>query len=82
MKIALTGGATGIGAAVAAELKTNGHHVTAFDISEPQANVDRWVPTDLSNAASIAAAIAAADGPYDALINDAGLPPRDGHGPS
>lgn len=78
MRVALTGGATGIGAAVAVELKANGHHVTAFDISEPQANVDVWVQTDLSDPASVQAAIAAADGPYDALINNAGLPPRDG----
>ena len=78
MKVALTGGASGIGAAVAAALKIDGHHVTAFDISEPQENVDRWVETDLSDPASIKAAIDAADGPYDALINNAGLPPRDG----
>lgn len=73
MKIGLTGGASGIGAAVAAELKVDGHHVTAFDISEPQENVDRWVETDLSAPASIKAAIDAADGPSDALINTAGF---------
>ncbi len=78
MKIAITGGATGIGAEVAAKLMAAGHHVTAFDISEPTENVDRWVKTDLSDPASIKAAIAAADGPYDALINNAGVPPRDG----
>lgn len=78
MKIALTGGATGIGAEVAAQLQAAGHHVTAFDISQPQAHVDRWVETDLGDAASIRAAIAAVDGPYDALINNARLPPREG----
>lgn len=78
MRVALTGGASGIGAAVAADLKAQGHHVTAFDITEPHANVDQWIPTDLSDDASIRAAIAAANGPYDALINNAGLPPRDG----
>lgn len=77
MRVALTGGATGIGAAVAAKLKAAGHHVTAFDISAPE-GVDRWVKTDLSDRASIAAAIEAVDGPYDALINNAGLPPREG----
>lgn len=78
MRIALTGGATGIGAEVSKKLKEAGHHVTAFDISEPSANVDRWIQTDLSDPASIAAALDAADGLFDALINNAGLPPRGG----
>lgn len=78
MRIALTGGATGIGAATAGKLQAAGHHVTAFDISEPAAHIDRWVRLDLSDPASIADALAAADGPYDALINNAGLPPREG----
>ncbi len=78
MNVALTGGATGIGAAVAARLKADGHRVTAFDISEPQANVDHWIRTDLSDPAAIQNAIDAAQGPYDALINNAGLPPRAG----
>lgn len=78
MRIALTGGATGIGAEVAAKLKAAGHHVTAFDISEPTVSVDSWVQTDLGQPASIAAAISAVDGPFDALINNAGLPPREG----
>lgn len=78
MRVALTGGSTGIGAAVATKLQAAGHQVTAFDISEPGAGVDRWIKTDLSDPASISAAVAAADGPFDALINNAGLPPRDG----
>lgn len=78
MRVALTGAATGIGAAVAAKLKAAGHEVTAFDISEPQNSVDHWIRTDLSDPASIEAALQAATGPYDALINNAGLPPRDG----
>lgn len=78
MRVALTGGASGIGAAVAAELKAKGHHITVFDIREPEANTDLWVQTDLSDFASIDAAIAAVDGPFDALINNAGLPPREG----
>ncbi|KPA21652.1 3-alpha-hydroxysteroid dehydrogenase/carbonyl reductase [Shimia sp. SK013] len=78
MRVALTGGATGIGAQVAEKLRAGGHEVTAFDISEPTAAVDRWIQTDLSDPASIAAAIAEATGPFDALINNAGLPPREG----
>jgi NAD(P)-dependent dehydrogenase (short-subunit alcohol dehydrogenase family) len=78
MRVALTGAATGIGAEVAARLKRDGHEVIAFDITEPQSNVDRWIHTDLGDAASIAASLASADGPFDALVNNAGLPPREG----
>jgi NAD(P)-dependent dehydrogenase (short-subunit alcohol dehydrogenase family) len=78
MRIALTGGTAGIGAAVAAKLKIQGHHVTAFDVSEPQDNVDHWIALDLGDPQAIADAIAKAEGPFDALINNAGLPPRDG----
>ncbi len=77
MRVALTGGSSGIGAAVVAQMKAAGHDVTSFDIAEP-AGVDRWIKTDLADPASIDAALAQADGPYDALINNAGLPPRDG----
>ena len=78
MRVALTGGATGIGAEVAARLKRDGHDVTAFDISRPEANVDRWIQLDLSDPTAVSAAAAEAEGPYDALINNAGLPPREG----
>lgn len=78
MKVALTGGATGIGAEVAKKLTAQGHAITAFDISEPSVGVDQWVRTDLSDPSSIVAAVAAANGPFDALINNAGLPPRKG----
>lgn len=79
MRVALTGAATGIGAEVAARLKRNGHAVVAFDICEPEKNADRWIRTDMSDPASIEAALAEADGPFDALINNAGVPPRDGN---
>lgn len=77
MRVALTGGATGIGAEVLRKLKSLGHHVTVFDISEPN-DADVWIRTDLSDPASIAAALDTAEGPFGALINNAGLPPRDG----
>lgn len=78
MRVALTGGATGIGAEVAAKLKIRCDHVTAFDVRCPDANVDTWIETDLSDPSSIDNAVARAEGPFDALINNAGLPPRDG----
>lgn len=78
MRVALTGGATGIGAAVAAKLKAKGATVVAFDLHEPQDNVDQWIAVDLGDPASIEKAVAAAEGPFDTLINNAGLPPRPG----
>lgn len=77
MRVALTGGATGIGAEVAKMLAEEGHEVTAFDIREPS-GVAHWVETDLSDPASIKAATDAASGSFDALINNAGVPPRPG----
>ncbi len=78
MRVALTGGATGIGAEVAAKLMSAGHAVTAFDIKAPKIAVEKWVRTDLSDPMSVDVAIAEAAEPFDALINNAGLPPRDG----
>lgn len=78
MRVALTGGATGIGAAVVEKLMSAGHDVVAFDISEPSQPVTQWVQTDLSDSTSIASALDSATGTFDALINNAGLPPREG----
>ncbi|MEM9602312.1 MAG: SDR family oxidoreductase [Pseudomonadota bacterium] len=78
MRVALTGAASGIGAEVAARLSAAGHTVIAFDIAEPTANVDRWIQADFADGNSIRAALSRAEGPFDALINNAGLPPRPG----
>lgn len=78
MYVALTGAATGIGAALLKKLGAAGHRVTAFDVIEPVEPVERWIETDLCDPASIHAAIARAGEPFDALINNAGLPPREG----
>ena len=77
MRIALTGGSSGIGAAVLNKLTVAGDDVTCFDIAEPE-GATRWVQTDLSSPASIAQVLGQVDGPFDVLINNAGLPPRDG----
>ncbi|WP_136443637.1 SDR family oxidoreductase [Pacificoceanicola onchidii] len=78
MKVALTGGASGIGAEVAKKLVAQGHEVTAFDVTRPAEGAARWIEVNLNDPASISAALDAAHGPYDALINNAGLPPREG----
>lgn len=78
MRVAITGAAHGIGAATAAKLKGQGAHVVAFDIAEPASNVDRWIEVDLSVPDTVRAAVMKVDGPFDALVNCAGLPPRPG----
>jgi NAD(P)-dependent dehydrogenase (short-subunit alcohol dehydrogenase family) len=78
MRVIITGAATGIGAEVVKLLKAEGHHVTAFDVLEPQ-NVDAWVKVDLSDTDAIKTAVAGLDGSFDVLINNAGLPPREGN---
>lgn len=77
MKVALTGGATGIGAEVAKKLLAAGSTVTVFDIAEPL-NATNWIKTDMSDADAIAGAISKSESQFDALINNAGLPPKDG----
>jgi len=79
MKIALTGAATGIGAATAKALQLQGARITGFDIVEADA-VSDFIRVDLGDLAQIENSVrkASKEGPYDALINCAGLPPRDG----
>lgn len=77
MRAAITGAATGIGAATVRKLRARGYAVVAFDIAEP-ADVDQWIRVDMSDPESIAAATAQVDGRFDCLINNAGLPPRPG----
>ena len=77
MHVAITGAATGIGAEVVLKLKNQGHTITAFDLIEVNHSVDNFVHLDLSNNTSIEEALKNTNGPFDALINNAGIPPRD-----
>ena len=79
MRIAVTGGATGIGRQVVELIQAKGGQVTVFDIVTPDYKVDEYIPLDLSKSDSIKAALSQVKGAYDALCNVAGLPPREGN---
>jgi len=76
MRVIVTGSASGIGKASAARLKSQGAHVTGIDIADQDDGPDTYLHCDLSDPGAIAA-LPLSD-PYDALVNAAGLPPRDG----
>lgn len=75
MKIAVTGGISGIGKATVQYLIAQGHEVTVFDIQQPDYDV-AYIPLNLMEEASIAEALAMATGTFDGLCHIAGVPPR------
>ena len=72
--IILTGAASGVGDATARQLIERGHQVISLDIKEPRAGVAAHHHCDLSDPASIDAAVAKLDGRYASLLNVAGVP--------
>ncbi len=78
MRYIITGVSNGIGAALAGILQEDGHHVIGLDIAEPSTDVGQFVQVDLSDPASVTAAVAQIEEPCDGLCNSAGLPPRTG----
>jgi len=78
MCVRLTGGTQVIGAAVAEKVYAAGHHLTILDTATPSVRMAHWIKTDLDDLANLEATVASLDGSFDALINNAGLPPRPG----
>lgn len=77
--IAVTGVASGIGAATATLLKERGATIIGLDRNSVADNVDSYIPIDLADETSIANAVVqlhlVAGGKIDALCNIAGVPP-------
>ncbi len=73
-RIVVTGAASGIGAETARVLTAAGAHVISIDRNEATAHVAEHITCDLTDPASIDAAIAKIDGPLEALCNVAGVP--------
>ena len=73
MRVVLTGASTGIGYATLRRMVAAGHDVTTLDVKDAPEGSSRHLACDLSEPASIDAAVAQLDGPYDALGNIAGV---------
>jgi len=75
---AVTGVASGIGAALAAQLLARGCRVTGFDVRTPQDAAFPCHAVDLGDLSAIGPAVAPAQGPFDGLCNNAGISPKPG----
>ncbi|MGW1995554.1 coniferyl-alcohol dehydrogenase [Embleya sp. NPDC001921] len=73
-RVVVTGGFSGVGAALVEVLAEQGaEHITVLDLKEPTGSAHEFIRTDLSDAASVDAAVDAIDGPVHALFNNAGV---------
>jgi NAD(P)-dependent dehydrogenase (short-subunit alcohol dehydrogenase family) len=73
-RILLTGASSGIGAACAQLFSAAGDEVVTLDIKAAPPGAARHQHCDMSDPASIDAALAALDGRFDVLLNVAGVP--------
>jgi NAD(P)-dependent dehydrogenase (short-subunit alcohol dehydrogenase family) len=73
-RIVITGAFSGVGAACLDVLRDLGaEEVIALDIKKPAGPIHSYIETNMGDAASVAAAAAAIDGPIDVLFNNAGI---------
>lgn len=76
MKLAVTGGVSGIGKATIEYLLAQGHELTIYDLHKPDFDC-KYIALNLMDEGSIANALAQTDGVFDGLCHIAGVPPRD-----
>lgn len=73
-RVVLTGGATGVGAALLDLLAELGSpEVTVLDLKRPTGQHATYIEANLADEGSVDAAVAAIDGPVDVLFNNAGV---------
>lgn len=78
MRVAITGGASGIGKACVNLFLAKGWDVTVLGRTQPTQKDINFISLDLGDESSISAAIDELSGKYDAVISNAGLPPTQG----
>ena len=71
----VTGTSRGLGAKTAEMLKAGGARIIGMDLNESTEHIDRYIPVDLGDQASIDAAAATVDEPVHGLCNIAGVAP-------
>jgi NAD(P)-dependent dehydrogenase (short-subunit alcohol dehydrogenase family) len=72
--VVITGGASGMGAATAANLVGLGASVTVLDVKGPESTDVAYRNVDLRSKESIDTVVASLDSPPDVLVNCAGMP--------
>lgn len=75
----ITGGSAGIGLECAKKLQAEGAVVTVADRNPCPLERVAFVEADLGSSSGVQALLDQAQGPYDILLNIAGLPPREGN---
>ena len=79
MHYAVIGGGSGIGAQTVERLLAAGHHLTIFDLQDPQLDSIDFVPLDLGDATSITTALGSITSRFDGICHISGIPPREGN---
>lgn len=78
MRLAISGGSNGIGAATVALALSQGWEVTILGLGEPEVEGASFIEVDLDDETSISHAVSELEPGFDAYVGCAGVPPRDG----
>ena len=77
MRVLITGGSNGIGKECCNLLSRVAKKITIIDVLKPEMAMTNWIKADFTDLNSLGELEHKLDGPYDVLINSAGLPPRE-----
>lgn len=69
----ITGGASGLGAALVAQLRTQGARTVVIDVQAPADELSDFLPCDITDARAVASAIGSVHGQIAILANCAGI---------